>query len=72
MPILEASREIKEAAYAMVDQIQRAGGWKEYARQHRRVLAGLVAKCAPLPNDAAQLVVEFWCPEGGYQCVEQE
>ena len=81
MPILEASgeppwisgrggsyQEIKEAAYAMVDQIRRAGGWKEYARQHKRVLAAFVTKCAPLPNDAAQLVVEFWCPEGGYQC----
>jgi hypothetical protein len=71
MPIIEYSGEIKEAAYAMVDQIQRAGGWKEYARQHKRVLAGLVTKCAPLPNDAARLVVEFWCPEGGYQCADQ-
>ena len=55
-----------EAACAMMDQIRRAGGWKEYARQHKRVLAGLVAKCAPLPDEAARIIVEFWCPEGGY------
>ena len=59
-------RQGNEAARALMDQIRRAGGWEEYARQHKRVLAGLVAKCTPLPDEAARVVVAYWCPEGGY------
>ena len=46
--------------------VKRAGGWKPYAAKHKRVLVGLVTKCKPIPDDAAGLVVEFYCPEGGY------
>ena len=45
------------AAWAVFDQIERAGGWMECARKHKRVLAGLVAKCVPLPDEAARVVV---------------
>ena len=52
----------------MVDAVNAAGGWQEYARKHRRILAGLVAKLPgrPFSLDAASHVVGFWCPPGGY------
>ena len=57
------------AAFAVYDRVKAAGDWKAYARKHQRVLAGLVSKCAPLPDDAARLVVGFWTPPGGsYMC----
>ena len=75
--LLRASAEIRaypnnlnrkssnEAAFAAVDRVKKAGGWAEFAKQHERVLVGLVTKCAPIPDDAARLVVEFWTPPGG-------
>ena len=58
----------KEAAFELMDSVNRVGGWKEHVRRHRRVLAGLVCKCAKraFPLDAAGTVVGFWCPAGGY------
>ena len=58
----------KEAAFELMDSLNRVGGWKEHVRRHRRVLAGLVCKCAKraFPLDAAGAVVDFWCPAGGY------
>jgi hypothetical protein len=51
----------------LVDQVKARGGWREHARAHKRVLVGLVTKCKPgFPDDAAGLVVEFWCPPGGF------
>ena len=55
-----------ESARILVDQVKARGGWREHARAHKRVLVGLVAKCKPMPDDAAGLVVEFWCPPGGF------
>ena len=58
----------KEPAFELMDSVNRVGGWKEHVRRHRRVLAGLVCKCAKraFPLDAAGTVVGFWCPAGGY------
>jgi ankyrin repeat protein len=58
----------KEPAFELMDSVNRVGGWKEHVRRHRRVLAGLVCKCAKraFPLDAAGAVVDFWCPSGGY------
>ena len=42
------------AAWALFD------GWEEYVRQRKRMLAVFVAKLAPLPDDAARLVVDFY------------
>ena len=56
---------LKEDAFAVVDRVKKAGGWAEFAKQHERVLVGLVTKCAPIPDDAARLVVAFYCPPGG-------
>ena len=58
--------EHSESARRLVDQVKARGGWREHARAHKRVLVGLVAKCKPMPDDAAGLVVEFWCPPGGF------
>ena len=56
-----------ESARRLVDQVKARGGWREHARAHKRVLVGLVTKCKPgVPDDAAGLVVEFWCPPGGF------
>ena len=55
-----------ESVRRFVDQVKARGGWREHARAHKRVLVGLVTKCKPMPDDAAGLVVEFWCPPGGF------
>ena len=53
-------------ANVLVKRVQARGGWKSHAAKHKRVLVGLVAKCKPhFPDDAAGLVVEFYCPVGG-------
>ena len=57
------------SATALVKRVKARGGWKAYASNHKRVLVGLVAKCTGkphFPDDAAGLVVEFYCPVGGY------
>ena len=61
-----AWRSGRPAALAVIESVEAIGGWTEYARKHKRVLAGLVAKCTPLPDEAARVVVAYWCPEGGY------
>ena len=53
------------AAKTFIDPVVKRGGWKEYARWHKQVLVGLVTKCQPMPDDAAGLVVDFYCPSGG-------
>ena len=53
----------------LVDQVKARGGWNAYASNHKRVLVGLVTKCTGkpgFPGDAAGVVVEFWCPPGGF------
>ena len=50
---------------ALVDRVVAAGGWRSYARAHRRVLAGIVGKIAPLLDDTAGIVADFWAPAGG-------
>lgn len=57
--------------YALLDKIRKAGGWANFARDHRRVLSSLVSKLSaknaarPIPVDAAGHVVGFWTPPGG-------
>ena len=57
--------EHNKDAFAVLDRVKKAGGWAEFAKQHERILVGLVTKCARIPDDAARLVVEFWTPPGG-------
>ena len=52
-------------AKTSVDLVIKAGGWNEFALWHKRILVGLVTKCKPMPDDAAGLVVDFYCPSGG-------
>ena len=52
-------------AKTLVDLVIKRGGWKKYALWHKQVLVGLVTKCKPMPDDAAGLVVDFYCPSGG-------
>lgn len=48
-------------------RVRKAGDFISFARNHRRVLGGVVVRCAgrPFPLDAAEHVVEFMCPFGG-------
>ena len=62
----------------LITAVEKAGGWPAYVLAHRRVVVGLVTKCAPLPadglvtkcaplpTDAAAHVVSFLWPEGGF------
>jgi len=55
-------------AKTLVDPIVKHDGWNGYARWHKQVLVGLVTKCSKrvgLSDDAAGLVVDFYCPSGG-------
>jgi len=52
-------------AKTLVDPIVKHDGWNGYALWHKQVLVGLVTKCQPMPDDAAGLVVDFYCPRGG-------
>ena len=52
-------------AETLVELVIKRGGWKEYALWRKQVLVGLVTKCQPMPDDAAGLVVDFYCPSGG-------
>ena len=56
-------RPQNEGAWALFD------GWEEYVRQRKRMLAVFVAKLAPLPDDAARLIVDFYF--GAVQPLEQ-
>ena len=58
--------DLKESpAKTLVELVIKRGGWKKYALWHKQVLVGLVTKCRPMPDDAAGLVVDFYCPRGG-------
>lgn len=60
-----------ESSYALIDKVRKAGGWANFARDHRRVLSSLVSKLSAknaarhIPVDAAGHVVDFWTPPGG-------
>ena len=56
------------ASVELVARVRKAGDFISFARNHRRVLGGVVVRCAgrPFPLDAAEHVVEFMCPPGGH------
>ena len=56
------------ASVELVARVRKAGDFVSFARNHRRVLGGVVVRCAgrPFPLDAAEHVVEFMCPPGGH------
>ena len=58
-----------EASWALVDAIRTLGNWEEYARHHRTVIVGLVAKMAGsarVPYALASLVASFVSLDGGH------
>jgi len=64
-----ARQPLKSCSRANLDLItavEKAGGWRAFVLAHRRVVVGLVTKCAPLPTDAAAHVASFLWPEGGF------
>ena len=60
--------DLNEDAWAHVDAVCAAGGWRGYARAHRDVALAVTAKCVgrALVDDLVGLVVDFWVPEGGF------
>ena len=42
--------------------------FEAYARRHRRLLVGAVAKCTRLvlPDGPAGIIVDYYCPYGGH------
>jgi len=56
----------EEDAHILVKAVTAAGGWNEFVKSHKRVLACAVSKINNLPHDVARAVVEYWCPPGGY------
>ena len=47
------------ALQALVDAVAAAPRWINYAKMHKRVLAGLAAKLCPIPVDVARIVADF-------------
>ena len=83
---IEGAREValsrrrgpSRANLDLIAAVEKAGGWPAFVLAHRRVVVGLVTKCAPLPTDglvtkcaplptdAAAHVASFLWPEGGF------
>jgi len=54
-----SSHPVDPALHALVDAVAAAPRWINYAKMHKRVLAGLVAKLRPIPVDVARIVADF-------------
>ena len=75
-PDLDPRRVPRNLAWKLFEKIEQAGAesnedispFEAYARRHRRLLAGVVSKCARavLHDDVAGHVVAFYCPRGGW------
>ena len=71
---IEGAREValsrrrgpSRANLDLIVAVEKAGGWRAFVLAHRRVVVGLVTKCAPLPTDAAAHLASFLRPEGGF------
>lgn len=71
-------RNWSRANLDLIAAVEKAGGWPAFVLAHRRVVVGLVTKCAPLPadglvtkcaplpTDAAAHLASFLWPEGGF------
>ena len=64
--IFIAAPNHKITANAILEPIEKAGGWTPWVSKHRRILSSFVSKCAPLPVDVAGHVVDFVWPAGGW------
>ena len=64
-PAWHLFEKIEQAAAESTENIT---PFEAYARRHRRILAGVVSKCARavLHDDVAGHVVDFYCPRGGW------
>ena len=61
------SRETyREAAFALFDSVNAAGGWDEFVLRHRAIIKSIISKCAPLPDDCLLTIAAFVCPPGGW------
>ena len=56
----------REDALALLDSVNAAGGWDEFALRHRVILKSIVSKCRPLPDDCLLAIAAFVAPPGGF------
>jgi ankyrin repeat protein len=56
----------REAAYALFESVNAAGGWDEFVVKHRAIIKSIISKCAPLPDDCLLTIAAFVCPPGGW------
>ena len=56
-----------EACFALLDKIDEAGGFGNFATQ-RAVPVAILGKCVgdALPQDAKTVIASFWMPRGGF------
>jgi len=57
-----------EACFALVDKIDKAGGFEIHVTTQRAVPVAILGKIfgAALPDDAKTVVASFWMPRGGF------
>ena len=57
-----------EDAFALVDKIDKAGGFTKFATAQRAVPVAILRKIfsAALPCDVLPIVASFWMPRGGF------
>ena len=57
-----------EACFALLDKIDEAGDFDNYATQQRAVPVAILGKCVgdALPQDAKTVIATFWMPRGGF------
>ena len=58
--------DYREAAFALLDSVNAAGGWDEFVLRHRAIIKSIISKCAPLPDDCLLTIAAFVCPPGGW------
>ena len=55
-----------EDCFALVDKIDKAGGFASFAATQRAVPVAILRKIFALPHDVLPTVASFWMPRGGF------
>ena len=55
-----------EDCFALLDKIDKAGGFAPFAATQRAVPVAILRKIFALPHDVLPIVATFWMPRGGF------
>jgi len=55
-----------EDCFALLDKIDKAGGFASFAATQRAVPVAILRKIFALPHDVLPIVASFWMPRGGF------